>query len=638
MNTLKKLDPRLRRLIAGREARLTMEMAAARGEVTASAESLAPHTVTKRVLIELNSAQPRDELANMKLSHIAGNVFSADVPLSRMDQLNQLTVVESVEAGRKWYPFLDTSLAETHADIVHAGSDEVIGRSGTGVVVGIIDFGLDFTLDDFRNSDGTTRLAFIWDQSLTPTNAESAPANFAYGVEYDASTINQALLASDPFDVVRHGPGVAAHGTHVAGIAAGNGRSKDADFAAGQFVGAAPDATIVFVQPDRSDQDNSFTDSTNVADAVAYIFEKADRLRMPCVVNMSLGQNGGSHDGESIVERAIDRLLEQTGRAFISAAGNEHVWRGHASGQLSAGDTRTLKWKVGGGMPVPGGGMTGTGIDLTSNEMEIWYSSRDRLRISVIDPHGNTTKEVEPDGQPLLAQINATTRIFVDSERFTVFNGDSRIYIQIEPSGSGQSVTPGIWKVRIEALEADDGRFDAWIERDAREPSNNFADQSFFVGTDFDPVRTLGTPATARRSVAVANYNHRLLAPNDSSSRGPTRTGLHKPEIAAPGTGIFASCSLGGRPNGLGGAHPVRVEKSGTSMAAPHVAGIVALMMEELPDLSSTQISKILKATANDPDETRSFDLAWGYGRVDARRAIALLRNPNQPGRGTGTS
>ena len=115
-----------------------------------------------------------------------------------------------------------------------------------------------------------------------------------------------------------------------------------------------------------------------------------------------------------------------------------------------------------------------------------------------------------------------------------------------------------MWQVHITPVDVRDGRFDAWIERDFRDRANNFADQSFFVGTDFDPVMTLGTPATTRRGISVANYDHVTVAPNGSSSRGPTRDGRDKPEVAAPGTNITSSNAMGGRPDATGGVLPVR--------------------------------------------------------------------------------
>jgi subtilisin family serine protease len=361
-----------------------------------------------------------------------------------------------------------------------------------------------------------------------------------------------------------------------------------------------------------------------VAQAIAYVFERADQLGRPCVINMSLGQNGGSHDGESVVERAIDRLLEVPGRAMTVAAGNEHIWRGHAAGQLAQGATRTLRWKFGGQLPLPGGGALPAGSgDFTPNELEIWYSPRDSFSVRIIDPNSASTPVVTPD-QSVLHTFPSGDQVFIDSERFTVLNGSARIYIEASPPQNGR-LQSGEWQVELTAVQSREQRFDSWIERDARRATNRFADQSFFVGTDFDAVMTLGTPATTRRSLAIANYDHVAQAPNNSSGRGRTRDGRAKPEIAAPGTNIFSSHALGGRANGNGGVYPMRIDMSGTSMAAPHVAGIVALMLQKNPRLTAAQVQSILIAAASPPLGVTPFDLAWGYGRADAKAAIDLV-------------
>jgi len=620
---LKALDPKLRRIYHTRDDMARLRNDIARSLVAGSVDAVEAGA-TKSVLIELARDLKPGAFLDFPWVPIVDRIYSVEVPVDRLAELAASPEVEFVESGRELSPMLITSVPETRANQVHSlpGGDAL---TGAGISVGIIDFGCDFTLDDFRNADGTTRIAFLWDQSLTAQPGETPPNGFPFGVEYDAAAIDAALQDADPFSVVRHNPGAGSHGTHVASTAAGNGRSGDAAFPAGQYVGTAPDATIIFVQPAANDQNTTFTDSVRVAEAVAYVFAQADALGMPCVINMSLGQNGGSHDGESIVERAIDRLLEQPGRAFVVAGGNEHIWRGHASGTLATGATRTLRWRVGGSMPLPGGGALPPGFgDFTPNEMEIWLSSRDRFRVRVHNPQGAVTDWVEA-GETELATLGGD-EVFINSERFTILNGDAQIYIEISPQF--QSLAIGVWEVEIEGLDVRDGRFDAWIERDARRPTNNFADQSFFVGTDFDEVMTLGTPATNRRGIAVANYDHVAQAPNTSSGRGRTRDGRDKPEIAAPGTGIFAANSLGGRPDGSGGTHPARVSMSGTSMAAPHVAGIVALMLERDGSLTSEQTRAMLIAAADPPPGITPFDVAWGFGRVDALTSVGFVDAP----------
>lgn len=636
-----KIDSRLKRIIFTTQQPELLSNVVNRTFMTASEgfDVNQPNAsmLMKRVLVKLNGKAKPSDFEDLVWSHIVDETYTVSIPLTQLEHLASAKEVEILSAGNRLGLALNTSVSEVRGDEVRAGTG-VTSRTGKGVLVGIIDFGFDYTLDDFRDSNGDSRIEFFWNQQITANGSENTPANFPYGVEYSREKIDTAIAAQNPFIVVRHNDpgrqplGIEEHGTHVAGIAVGNGRSSDSEFPAGQYVGVAPEARIVFVQPDAGDQDSTFTDSVHVADAIEYILERADELEMPCVINMSLGQNGGSHDGESVVERAIDRLLlVQPGRAMVVAAGNEHIWRGHASGDLATGATRVLNWRFGGNMPIPGGGATGSGIDRTSNEMEIWYSSRDRFRVRVTDPNGDSTPFLDP-GQTIAPLLPSGDRVFIDSVRFSPLNGDAQIYVEIIPAPaldpfSPPQITRGAWEVELESIESRDGHFDAWIERDFRDPNNNFADQSFFVGSDFDPVITLGTPATNLKAVAVANYNHVTQSANSSSSRGPTRDGRQKPEVAAPGTNIFSSNSLGGRrPPGFGTPVPVRFSTGGTSMSAPHVAGIVALMLEAKPDLTVDQIRKILIASARPPFPSTStaFDNAFGYGRVDAVEAVKM--------------
>ena len=643
------LDPKLKRLIFSVETQpAALREIAGDEHLVASADDLPespePSDLSKRVMAKLVGTGPPSEFAGLRWTRLVDEIYTVTVPLDRLGALAAAPGVEFLSAGNALGPMLSTSLPEARADAATLAREIPPGCTGKGVVVGIVDFGLDYFLEDFRDANDTSRLAFFWNQGITPSPGESSPSEFRYGVEYDKAGIDQALTETGPgapYSSVRphrrdnatRPLNVGEHGTHVAGIAAGNGRTGDAGFPAGSFPGVAPESTLIFVQPDASDVASSFTDSVHVADAIRYIFTKAAEMGLPCVINMSLGQNGGSHDGESLVERAIDRMLEvEPGRAMVVAAGNEHVWRGHASGTLTTGDTRTLHWRVGGPSPISAPGATGN--DVSHNEMEIWYSSRDRFRIRVIDPDGETTPDIEP-GQTRAVTLTSGDTLFIDSVRFAPLNGASQIYIEAIPKPSGanlvQPLNRGVWRVEIEAVEARDGRFDAWIERDARRPSNQFADQSFFVGNDFDPVMTLGTPASTRRAVAVANYDHVSQAINDSSSRGPTRDGRPKPEVSAPGTRIWSSNSWAlrkppGAPNSAKAA--ARTIMSGTSMSAPHVAGIVALMLEVSPKLTTPQVTGILTAAARPPfgSDSTAIDPAFGFGRVDAVEAVRLAK------------
>ena len=625
-NLTKSLDPRLRRLVRSMNDPERLRSDRERAFVTAAPEApdTAPEQFSKRVLVQVDRDELPAEFAALQWHRLADGVYSVSVPVTRLEELARHPHVKFVESGRRMTAALDTSVPAATVDVVHAPPAGT-GLHGSGVVVGVIDMGFDFTLDDFTTGPGgSTRIAFLWDQSLTPQGSESAPAEFGYGVEYTAKDIDAARPTADPFLHVRHKPDMGAHGTHVTGIAAGNGASADAEFAGGKYVGVADAATLILVHPGIETGARTLADSAHVADAVDYIFRRA--ANQPCVINLSLGQNGGSHDGESIVERAIDRLLDKTGRALVVAAGNEHIWRTHASGTLTTtAPTQTLKWRV--GAPPAGFPTVAGAVDRTPNELEIWYSSRDAFSVRVVDPAGHATSTVTPDNSATIDL--GGNRVYVDSERFTTLNGDARIYIEIS-SGTATAIQSGTWRVELSAVELHAGRFDAWIERTERNFSNGYSDQSSFEDGNFDPSMTLGTPATARRAIAVANYDHRLTEISGTSGRGPTRDRREKPECSAPGTSILSTCALGARSQN-GSVVPVRAAMSGTSMAAPHVTGVVALLFERALALSNPvllsaeQARKLIMAATSPAPGVVGYDPAWGFGRLDAEAAVRIL-------------
>ncbi len=606
-----KIDPRIRRILRSRG---TLDLDIARGLVKAGpAAASGPSQVRIPTLALFRSDAIPGSLRHHKWDRITRQIYAADLSRDAFRQLEGDPEVLYVEGGHAVRPTIDTSRTEIRATEVQApqggGSGHALGLTGEGVIVGIIDGGLDFTLDDFRDENGKTRVLFLWDQALTRQGTEQPPAGFDFGVEYTARHIDDALEVKhpiEPWSVVRHKPKAAEHGTHVAGIAVGNGRSHDAMFPIGQYVGIAPKAKIIFVSGASPYNDNT----ANLARAVKYIFQKADELGMPCVINISLGSAGGSHDGQSLVERAFDDMLQQPGRVLVKSAGNLHGKSTHFSDQLRLGG-QNLTWRV-------------HDNDRSENEIEIWYSSRDRVRAQLKGPGGITTPWVDPDDE--FEGDRDPVHISIFSDRSTKLNGDALIFIEVKPL-SGRKIPAGDWFIELDVQDLKDGRFHAWIERDDRKSEN----QSYFVKPDGEHVSgsrtTLSFPGTGVRTIVVANYEHLKVPVNvaGSSGRGPTRDGRRKPELAAPGTAIVASCALGGRPDGDGGKYPMRVAKSGTSMAAPHVAGAVALILQRHPTLTASDIQTALIKSARRVGP-HNFTPRWGHGRLDIVACLEELK------------
>ena len=484
--------------------------------------------------------------------------------------------------------------------------------TGKEVIVGVVDYGFDFTLDDFC-SGGSTRAVALWDQQLKPTGTETPPAGYGYGVEYTAGDINAVLATSTPHTTVRHTPSVSAHGTHVLGIAAGNGLSGPSPH---KHIGVAHEADIIFVNPAQGAL--PLTSSDRIAEAIKYVFDQAKALNRAAVVNVSLGHNGAGHDGESIVERTIDRLLESEGRALVKSAGNEGEWQTHTSGRISTAQTFDLMWVAGGGLRTHASPHY---LDRTPNTLEVWYSSRDRFRVRLSHPSLTqaVTGDVDP-GQQLQTVVSGHP-VYIESEQFHPLNGRARILVRVGVDPANGFVASGTWRVSLVALNAIDEQFDAWIERDVRDGRHNHADQSYFQFSDFE--KTISPPGTIRRGLAVGNYDHRSVPPLPaaSSSRGPTADGRLKPEVLAPGVAISSSNAQGA----MSGA--VRIMMTGTSMSARHVTGVVAQLFQRNKTLTAAQIRAILIASARRPGVAQGspFDPLWGYGAVDAEEAVRLI-------------
>ncbi|MCP4470116.1 MAG: S8 family peptidase [Gammaproteobacteria bacterium] len=469
--------------------------------------------------------------------------------------------------------------------------------TGAGVVVGVIDWGCDFDHPDFKNSDGSTRLLGLWDQRDLPSH--DTPTEYGYGAFHTRAKINNALKSSDPYDELDYFPADAdpddsgTHGTHVMGIAAGNGRG-------GGPAGVAPEADLVFVHLSNRSTGwlGNLGDSARILEAVDFISRTAGDS--PWTINLSVGRHGGPHDGSTLVELAFDHLLrERPGRFIVQSTGNYRNKCIHSSSCLKSGEEYALGFHV-------------DPADKTPNELEVWYSGNDNFSVSLESPTGDASPwtnlgeriEIIEDGDTIGTLYNRAS----DPN-----NEDNHIDLFLYPTAP-----PGHWKLSIRAIEVTDGCFHAWLERDDSCPRC----QTRFGDADCDGSYSTGTLANSNVPLVVGAYDVHdpAMSPAPFSSVGPTRDGRKKPDLVAPGVGVLSAQSA---PVGSTSNSGLYIRKSGTSMAAPHVTGAVALCMEGASTpLTSHEIRRLVLDTAQRSATGAHYSTQLGHGYLDVRKLI----------------
>ena len=414
--------------------------------------------------------------------------------------------------------------------------------------------GCDFAHPHFRQADGSTRLLALWDQSKT---APFPLAPYGYGALYSRDDINRALTHPEPYRTLGYHPakadplGIGAHGTLVMDIAAGNGRIP------GSPQGMAPEADLIFVHAATGIREGlaNLGDSVRILEAVDFIARTA-RGR-PWVINVSMGRRGGSHDGLSLVEQGMDALLLGTpGAALVLSTGNYFSSQAHASGQLRPAQQRTLIWRT-------------DKADITPNELEIWYSGKDAMILEVRVPGGGPVfRAALAEDCPVLIGGRNVGHIYHRARDPN--NGDNQINIFLRPEAPA-----GEWQITLIGQDIVDGLFHAWVERDAPCPGCD----SRFEPQDADPYCTTGTLCNGFRTVAAGAYDGHSLTREMAafSSCGPLRDFRQKPDLVAPGDKVLGARST---PRGEERPEPSLTRMSGTSFAAPHVTGTIALMFE----------------------------------------------------------
>lgn len=463
---------------------------------------------------------------------------------SRISELAALPQVEYIEKPKRL--FFQTADGR-RVSCIDPVQDTRFSLFGQGVFVAVIDSGIDYTLADFCNTDGTTRIRALWDQSLRPREGEKPPEGYAVGVEYTEEMINEALKAQTPAERGRlvASRDTSGHGTAVAGIAAGNGRGAGTDYR--RYAGVAPESGLLVVKLGNPSGDG-FPRTTELMMGIDYVVRKALEYQMPVSVNISFGNTYGSHDGTSLLERFIDDISNVWKSCICIGAGNEAASAGHVSGRLMDDRETVIEFAVQENQP--------------SLNVQIWKEYVDVVDISLISPSGIRIGPVQEILGPQ-RYVAGQTEILLYYGEPSPYSTAQEIYIDMIPRES--YINSGVWRIVLIPRDIVSGEFQMWL------PTEGVLNRGtgFLYPTDN---LTLTIPSTARRVISVGAYNGLTFAYADFSGRGSlSRWGenIVKPDIVAPGVDITAAAAGGGY-----------AAVSGTSFATPFAAGGAALLME----------------------------------------------------------
>lgn len=528
-----------------------------------------------------------------------GNVVTARLNVEQLDSLVQQEGILRIEPSVQCELALDTSLIAMGVSM----AVDSFGLNGKGVIVGIIDEGIDIYNDDFSETNDTSKTRILYYFDVTSTG----PSPFDYGCEYTKSEIDSGwILFHQDY---------AGHGTHVLGIAGGNGHNTKRGVPPGTYKGVAPEASIICFDG----KIQGYLTTGKMIDGAYYISNKADSLNMPCVINFSVGTLRGPRDGTSPLETALSNLGSNVGCIIVVAAGNYNYdstiggynySRGHAirygpdTVKLHAGSTAdSMEEQI---------------------KIQIWYPQNEDYYVTLLSPNNDFMGLYGPmggTGHPGGAYHGSNGVWAIHNENFAdtgqysdqypdtyereiwIYLGEDTLYGQPWP------ITTGEFKI---VMDSGQGRWDAYIYKSTTKNRSYFIDHQN-EGCVHEPgnaecVITVGAFTSKNQwinvySGIVTAYDFIIGDECYFSSQGPTRDGRNKPEILAPGAMIASSVSdnyLQTYPSDLPyvAYDSCHIHGAGTSAAAPHIAGLVVLMFQHDPDLDFYDVIDCLEYTA----------------------------------------
>lgn len=544
------------------------------------------------------SSSPEELIRSVKTSCIdfINHRFAVlHIPLASVLPLRLSTY--TYPAIPKLYSLLDASAME-NAGILPASRVPAFSNQGEGVIIGFVDTGIDYTDPLFRFPDGSTRILGIWDQTIE--NPDKEYQDLLYGTQYTREDIDRALRFTDPFSLLpsRDENG---HGTFLASVAAGNSDPQK------EFTGAAPRAYLAAVRLKPAKkylrdfylirEDAEAYQENDIMMGISYLMSLSRKYSMPMVICLGLGTNQGSHTGRSPLGLYMNDLSSYFGVVLVTAAGNETGYGHHYSASLTAGEkSRLVELNVGKNDP--------------GFSMELWAQDVEVYRVGFVSPTGEVI-------EPLPSAVGEENVI-----RFLVEQTEITVYTDIVSSSSGSQMIfirfrnpmPGIWSIRVVSVLDITGTFHIWL------PCHGFlSDDTRFLLPDPDTIIT--EPGNAQLPITVSAYDHTTSGIYIHSSRGYSRSGQIKPELAAPGTGILGS--------GKGGS---LTKKTGTSVSAALTSGAAAILLHwgilqrNYPFMNTSVVKTWLIRGAKRNPASSYPNREFGYGTLDLYETFFRLR------------
>ena len=519
-----------------------------------------------------------------EVTELFGGFSIVKIKENRLEQLTKLPQVTYVEKPKAFYFALEEAKEASCLTGVQKGME---GLSGKNVIFACVDSGVSYMHPDFRKEDGTTRILYLWDQTI-PGNP---PEGYQRGTEYTEEQINQAINAASVEERKSIVPSedISGHGTSVLGIGAGNGRSSG-----GRLQGVAYEADLIVVKL-GTPGGLEFPRTTQIMEGVDYCLRKAADMGKPVAINLSFGNNYGDHRGGSLLENYLDAAAGVGKNIICVGMGNEGVSAVHQSLVLNQGEITETEFSI--------------GEYQSSTNLQIWKSYTDKVRIYIEDPSGKVAGPFQ--------EILGTQRFYLQSTELLVYYGMptpyevlQEIYVEFLPQG--QYLQSGIWKIRIEPVEIVWNLADLWLP--VSETANA---RTRFLTSSVSGSFTV--PAAARNVISVAAYDSRTDGYAPFSGRAFNVLPWDgKPDLAAPGVDIMTTASGGGYR---------RV--SGTSFATPFVTGSGALLMEwgivrgNDPFLFGNKVKAYLRRGARTlPGFSQIPNFRVGYGALCVKDSI----------------